>query len=230
LNGKYKPYKPFERDLSWANKYFPNGMRSAGNVADEIRFDSTTQQWEAVQRVGIVDLGSLTWSTDAVGDKIGFVCRQSVVTPPKDMYSKPNMLCAPFVTVTQANNTSYKNDKVIFANVSGWLLVSAWEFNGDASAFKNAMDGVMLYYELATPDVKTITEDINLAYDVADYGTEQLIVADGAQSAPLSAEVVYEPNVLATIKQVATMLNRLDTLEASVATMAASAVATTNEE
>jgi hypothetical protein len=92
------------------------------------------------------------------------------------------------------------------------------------------MDGVMLNYELATTDVKTITEDINLAYDVADYGTEQLIVADGAQSAPLSAEVVYEPNVLASIKQVAAMLTRLDALETAVATMQASAVATTNEE
>jgi hypothetical protein len=134
-------------------------MRSAGNVADEIRFNSTTQQWEAVQRIGV---------------------------------------------------RAYQS--------------------GDETNTAVTTDGKNTNYALATPDVKTITEDINLAYDVADYGTEQLIVAEGAQSAPLSAEVVYEPNVLASIKQVATMLTRLDALETAVATMQASAVATTNEE
>lgn len=61
LNGTYQPYKPFTRDLSWVNKYFPAtingetkyGMRRAGNVRDEIRFNSTTQKWEAVQNVGV---------------------------------------------------------------------------------------------------------------------------------------------------------------------------------
>lgn len=159
LNGTYKPYKPFERDLSWVTKYFPNGMRSAGNVADEIRFNSTTQQWEAVQKVGV---------------------------------------------------RAYQS--------------------GDETNTAVTTDGKNTNYALATPDVQTITEDVNLAYDVADYGTEQLIVAEGAQSAPLSAEVVYEPNVLASIKQVAAMLTRLDALETAVATMQASAVATTNEE
>lgn len=159
LNGQYKPYKPFERDLSLASKYFPNGMRSAGNVADEIRFNSTTQQWEAVQKVGV---------------------------------------------------RAYQS--------------------GDEADTAVTTDGKNTNYALATPDVKTITEDINLAYDVADYGTEQLIVAEGAQSAPLSAEVVYEPNVLASIKQVAAMLTRLDALETAVATMQGSAVAVTNEE
>lgn len=160
LNGQYKPYKPFERDLSWLAKYFPNGrMRRAGNVADEIRFNSTTQQWEAAQKVGV---------------------------------------------------RAYQS--------------------GDEADTTVTTDGKNTNYALATPDVKTITEDVNLAYDVADYGTEQLIVAEGAQSAPLSAEVVYEPNVLASIKQVAAMLTRLDALETAVATMQASAVATTNEE
>lgn len=61
LNGTYQPYKPFERDLSWISKYFPAtingetkyGMRRAGNERDEIRFNSTTQKWEAVQNVGV---------------------------------------------------------------------------------------------------------------------------------------------------------------------------------
>ena len=229
LNGTYKPYKPFERDLSWIKKYFPEGMRSAGSVRDEIRFNSTTQKWEAVQRIGVVDLGSLTWTTDTIGDKVGFVVKSKVVVPPADLYSKANMLCSKYVTVIQYGNTQYSNDKVIFANGNGWIQAADYAYT-DAAAFKAAMAGVMLNYELAEPIVTTITEDVNLAYDVADYGTEELIVAEGEQSAPLCADIVYAPNALSTIKNVPDIFTRLAALEAALATLQASVVANTNEE
>jgi hypothetical protein len=235
LNGKYKPYKPFERDLSWVNNYFPAkingetkyGMRRAGNVADEIRFNSTNQQWEAVQRIGVVDLGSLDWiKQDRLDATITWRFRAKIDDSiQSDILN--NMLCDKYIFDISPIGEENVDDSIVIYN--GYLYVEDTSYT-DATTFKAAMDGVMLNYELAEPIVTPITEDVNLAYDVADYGTEQLIVADGAQSAPLSAEVVYEPNVLATIKQVATMLNRLDTLEATVATMAASAVAVTNEE
>ena len=55
LYGSYKPYKPFVRDLGdIIAKYFTGGvMRSAGSAHDEIRFNSTEQRWEAVQRVDV---------------------------------------------------------------------------------------------------------------------------------------------------------------------------------
>ena len=152
LYGTYKPYKPFVRDLSWVAKYFPNGMRSAGNVADEIRFNSSTQKWEVVQRVGVRAYAS--------GDE---------------------------------NNNAVITDKV---NTN---------------------------YALPTPIVTEITENVNFDFDVSDYGTEELI-SDGA-SAPLSADIVYEPNVLATIKNLPNILARLTQMEAMVSAMA---VATTN--
>ena len=152
MNGTYKPYKPFERDLSWVAKYFPNGMRSAGSAHDEIRFNSSTQKWEAVQRVGVRAYAS--------GDE---------------------------------NNNAVITDKV---NTN---------------------------YALPTPIVTEITENVNFDFDVSDYGTEELI-SDGA-SAPLSADIVYEPNVLATIKNLPNILARLTQMEAMVSAMA---VATTN--
>ena len=152
MNGTYRSYKPFVRDLSWVAKYFPNGMRSAGNVADEIRFNSSTQKWEAVQRVGVRAYAS--------GDE---------------------------------NNNAVITDKV---NTN---------------------------YALPTPIVTEITENVNFDFDVSDYGTEELI-SDGA-SAPLSADIVYEPNVLATIKNLPNILARLTQMEAMVSAMA---VATTN--
>ena len=146
LNGTYQPYKPFYRALSWMNKYFPNGMRSAGSVRDEIRFNSTTQRWEAVQNVGV--------RAYAEGDN--------------------------------------ENPAVI-------------------------TDGTNTNYTLVTPIVTEIDEDINMDFDVSDYGTEELIVAEGEKSAALVADIVYEPNALNAIKQVPDILKRLKALESAVA-------------
>ena len=163
LNGTYQPYKPFERDLSWigrikdsnGNLAFPNGMRSAGSVRDEIWFNPTTQMWEAVQKVGV---------------------------------------------------RAYAE--------------------GDAEDTSVTTDGTNTNYALANTFVTEISEDINLDFDVSDYGTEELIVAEGAQSAPLVADITYAPNALSTLKQVPDILKRLKALESAVA----SATATTNEE
>lgn len=51
-NGEYEPYWDATKDLSIIQKNFPNGMRSAGSVYDEISFDEATQKWVAIQRVG----------------------------------------------------------------------------------------------------------------------------------------------------------------------------------
>lgn len=155
LNGTYQPYKPFTRDLSWVSKYFSNGMRSAGSARDEIRFNFTTQKWEAVQNVGV---------------------------------------------------RAYAE--------------------GDTEDTSVTTDGTNTNYALATPIVTEISEDVNLDFDVSDYGTEELIVAEGVQSAPLVADITYAPNALNTLKQVPDILKRLKALESAVA----SATATTNEE
>lgn len=167
MNGTYQPYKPFERDLSWVNKYFPAaingetkyGMRSAGSSArDEIRFNSSTQKWEAVQNVGV---------------------------------------------------RAYTS--------------------GDESDTAVTTDGTNTNYALGTPVVTEITEDVNLDFDASDYGTEELIVAEGAQSAPIVADIVYEPNALNAIKQVPDILKRLKALETAMATTTASTNVTEEE-
>lgn len=150
LYGTYQPYKPFERDLSWVAKYFPNGMRSAGNVADEIRFNSTTQQWEAVQRVDV----------------------------------------RPYAA-------------------------------GDESDSAVTTDGTNTNYTLPTPTITPIAENVNFDYDVSDYGTEELIVAEGVESAPLSASIEYSPNVLAMLKNAPGIANDVDMLKSQLSAITA---------
>ena len=211
MEDMYEAYKPFVRDLSWIKKYFPNGMRSAGNVRDEIRYNATEEQWEAVHRVGAVDLGSLNWSirtTDTNG-VYSMGANLAAVKSAKN-YEIANLTCVKYISAT-ANDVYLCKDKTIAVldNVIGKSVnVYDQSYTTDPLAFKNAMQGVMLNYELAEPIVTPIEEDINLDYDCSDYGTEELI-SEGA-SAPLVADVVYAPNALSTLKQVPDILRRLN--------------------
>ena len=228
MNDTYKPYKSFVRDLSWVAKYFPNGMRSAGNVADEIRFNDTTQKWEAVQRVGVVDLGSLEWSAMSSASSSVKIMRTFFDLKALATNEVGNITSEKFTPSTADDVYLLTSDKTIAAAyhaTGNYIAVydSEYPTAADASSFKAAMQGVLLNYELAEPIVTEITENVNLDYDCSDYGTEEL-VSDGV-SAPLSANIVYEPNVLATIKNLPNLFARLVQMEAMVSAMA---VATTN--
>lgn len=229
LNGTYQPYKPFERDLSWVAKYFPAtineetkyGMRSIGSVRDEIRFNSTTQKWEAVQRVGVVDLGSLSWETYAyTSDNTVYVARNNNDGSGKSVglstkYSLHTGSVASMPNLTYFMRTDYPKYIYICDNSYSTL-----------EDFVASVQGMQFYFILKDAKITEITEDINMDFDVSDYGTEELIVEDGVASAPIVADISYAPNALSTLKQVPDILKRLKALESAVA----SATATTNEE
>ena len=235
LNGTYQPYKPFERDLSWigrikdsnGNLVFPNGMRSAGSARDEIRFNSTTQKWEAVQNVGVMDLGSLQWQRL---DNGSFNTKSEV--PIADLkkpssYYYVNSICSNYIVVSEGEFTDTTTCLAVFTSGRLWLKDGKYT---DVDSFQAALQGVMLNYELAEPIITEIEDDINMDFDVSDYGTEELIVAEGAQSAPLLADITYAPNALSTIKQVPDILKRLKALESALAQQTTNAEPSNIEE
>lgn len=226
LYGTYQPYKPFERDLSWVAKYFPNGMRSAGNVADEIRFNSTTQQWEAVQRVGVVDLGSLEWSAMSSVSSGVKIMRTFFDLKALATNVIGNITSEKYTPSTADDVYLLTSDKTIAAAyhaTGNYIAVydSEYPTAEDVPSFKVAMQGVLLNYELAEPIVTSITENINFDYDVSDYGTEELIVAEGVESAPLSASIEYSPNVLAMLKNAPGIANDVDMLKSQLSAITA---------
>lgn len=225
MNGTYKPYKPFVRDLSWVAKYFPNGMRSAGNVSDEIRFNSSTQKWEAVQRVGVIDLGSLTWYyIDASTTRPYGTFYTAVTGKAGGAY---NMTCSKYRTIV-AGESATLVDKVVRGNEGTNIYIEDASYTGTSPAnFKAAMQGVMLNYELATPIVAEIEENVNFDFNVSDYGTEELIVAEGVESAPLSASIEYSPNVLAILKNAPGIANDVDMLKSQLSALTAQLAALT---
>lgn len=237
LYGTYKPYKPFERDLSWVAKYFPNGMRSAGNVADEIRFNSTEQRWEAVQRVGVVDLGSLEWSAMSSVSSGVKIMRTFFDLKALATNVIGNITSEKYTPSTADDVYLLTSDKTIAAAyhaTGNYIAVydSEYPTAEDVPSFEVAMQGVLLNYELAEPIVTPITENINFDYDVSDYGTEELIVAEGVESAPLSASIEYSPNVLAILKNAPGIANDVDMLKSQLSALTAqlAALTATNNE
>ena len=197
-NGDYEDYWTRTRDIN-IQPYFPDGLKRAGTVYDEISKD------KAIKRIGIVDLGTLTWTYDST---------YAVFTASVNTYTSfptpgPNNMgvCSKYLvhgSVVASELANY--DDTIFIcpynwSSSKWLLVRDTSYT-DATAFKTAMSGVMLYYELAEPVETQIDPPLNLLYQVSDFGTEQFLGAGATEpkTLPIIADIVYDVNYRDTIK------------------------------
>ena len=141
-----------------SSKYFLDGMRSAGSAYDEINFLSQ----KVIKRIGVVDMGTLNWSysttrtafqTDDLNTKIEFPVTSSDVA---------NLICTKYSAESYASGWSGTIDKccgTTFVTATKWFWVRDTAYT-DPSAFKAAMSGVMLYYELATPVETAITPSL----------------------------------------------------------------------
>ena len=211
-NGEYEPYWSRTLDLP-ISTYFPDGMKSAGSVRDELTKD------KAVKRIGIVDLGTLNWTYNADSATPYFYTTLS------DINGKPNN--------TNMMSSIYAQ-KQGFWNIAGsdmcvgsgntYLNISNSTYT-DAAAFKAAMSGVMLYYELAEPIETTITPPLDLTYKVADFGTEESITE--GKSTPFIGIIKYSDDFtrgLVNMPKNYDTTASLDALAASLSAMLTSAL------
>ena len=168
-NGEYEPFWRSERTIPATD------LRSAGTVYDE---QTAT---ERITRVGAVDLGSLSWNYNSSNPSF-YAENLPIVAQGYTNASIAPMTCAKYETVAFYDNGAYFGglDKVTaFAFASGRrLYVKDTSFGTNAATFKAAMDGVILYYALATPTTQPITPPLNLTYRVSDFGTERILHTD----------------------------------------------------
>lgn len=146
-----------------AIKALPGYGWSAGTARNYVDYENKRY----VQCVGSVDLGTLTWmktSSQSVGDyfyapvsAIGFKRLGAFGI------TVHNILCSKYITV--ARNPNAFVDKTIVldgdSTAVSQIQVKDTAYT-DASAFKQAMAGVILYYELANPivtDISTLIPD-----------------------------------------------------------------------
>lgn len=142
---EYQPYNKYRVNIP-SSKYFPDGMRSAGSAYDEINFLSQ----KATKRIGAVDMGTLNWSYESAASYERFLASVDGIKIASSS-TKGNLVCSKYTTTFVDDVYLHTADKTIAVHNTVeqvWVYDTAYT---DAAAFKAAMSGVMLYYELATP-------------------------------------------------------------------------------
>lgn len=140
-----------------AIKTLPGYGWSAGTAKNYVDYENKRY----VQCVNSVDLGTLTWEK---GESVSFKTHHLAGQKAAKSYDiAPNFMCPRYSTKTQNESWGKTSIPGISAtlNVGGWIYVNDTSFT-NATTFKQAMQGVMLYYELATPivtDISTMIDD-----------------------------------------------------------------------
>lgn len=153
----YSPFYQTEYPIPEAIKALPGYGWSAGTAKNYVDYENKRY----VQCVQSVDLGTLTWTKgESVSFKTHHLAGQKLT---KSYGIAPNFICPRYSTKTQNESWGKTSITGISAtsNVNGYIYVNDTSYT-DAAAFKQAMSGVMLYYELESPivtDISTMLPD-----------------------------------------------------------------------
>lgn len=154
----YTPYyTPISYTIPQAIQNLDGYGWSAGTAKNYVDYENKRY----VQCVGAVDLGSLTWKNSKA---VSFETRELNGQKLTKSYGiAPNFICSKYLTKTQDNLWNKPNVTGITAdaNTDGYIYVNDASYTND-TAFKQAMSGVILYYELESPivtDISTLIDD-----------------------------------------------------------------------
>lgn len=150
----YTPYyTPISYTIPQAIQNLDGYGWSAGTARNYVDYENKRY----VQCVNSVDLGTLTWEK---GESVSFKTHHLAGQKLTKSYSiAPNFICPKYSTKTQNESWGKTSITGISAtsNVNGYIYVNDTSYT-DATAFKQAMQGVTLYYELANPIVTDISD------------------------------------------------------------------------
>lgn len=162
-SGAYTPYHRNVYPIPEAIRNLPGYGWSAGTARNYVDYENKRY----VQCVSSVDLGTVNWainSASIVGEHFyGFIDSAKFKRLGAFTTTVHNILCSKYVTV--ARNSSVFVDKTITldgdSTAVSQIQVKDTAYT-DAVTFKQAMQGVILYYELANPiitDISTLIDD-----------------------------------------------------------------------
>lgn len=174
----FTPYIESTIDLSSAT----TDMKSAGSVSDE------WQNGKVTKRVGVVDLGTLVWNYYSNSDVFW-----AKLPSRKASTNGHRLLCNKYTSYDGFENLQNKGICVSWLAEDTDIAIKDTSFGTDTSAFKSAMSGVMLYYELATPTEETVplTEQF---IDVESNGTLTFI-SDETVQMPIESTTKFVVNL-----------------------------------
>lgn len=175
-NGEYEEYVihsyPYDESVQ---------LRGIPQFVDgELKYDGDTYEssGKVTRKYGIVDLGTLDWLTDP--NRVS-VFRVTITgkragQSSADRKSENGVFCGKYVYINEAVNTS--KDKYIsdYPSYGAYQVFARDTAYTDATAFKTAMSGVYLIYQLATPTEEE-AEGFTNPQIVDASGTEEYVDA-----------------------------------------------------
>lgn len=133
---------------------------SAGSVANTI--ERIENGWQYVQRVGSVDLGTFDWydgGTATSARRMNSRTKPDNVKIPIASSNTPNVICKTYDRISADETWLCTKEGVTINTKNGIVIVydSQYSTAESLAAFKQHVQGVMLYYELSTPITTDIT-------------------------------------------------------------------------
>lgn len=158
LNSTATTYEPYqENKIDLLSTQTLNGINGVNDSIEVIDKGNGLYDLKKTQNIDSADLGSLGYDVDGSNFVTGAL--GSVIKPPANDNSVGNYVCQKYVNC--ALNKSFV-DGDFGVNSSGYLYFRNSAYT-TATAFKTAMNGVILYYQLKTPVTTTIAT--NLTYN-----------------------------------------------------------------
>lgn len=171
-------------------------LKSAGSVYDSLEFYEQDGKYyqKHTQRVGMVDLGTLTYSLSSrASSPSGMVFIFALDVKPRIGSSSNNVICHMYQSNDAWQYVSNIDDKSIMvsSNANGRIYIRNDDYDNDVVGFKQAMQGVLLYYELATPIV--IVTEVDNRFDAVDCnaGDKVTFVGNSDYHLPVPNEEEY---------------------------------------
>lgn len=194
-NGEYEPYDkhsyPLDTDLTLRGIPKLDANNNLHYDGDEYESDGTV-----TRKYAIVDLGTPNWSTNRTN-----IFEATVTGLKYASYGVvPNILSSAYPTISArgGGDMPSASDKSITTNSGANVVYIKDTSYSDATAFKTAMSGVYLVYELATPTTETADPYQNPQI-VDDFGTEEY-VDERTVAIPVGHDTEYMNNLKAKLE------------------------------
>ena len=166
----------------------PEGLKSVGLVYDEAVVEDGLIT-KIIKRVGVVDLGTLNWNLNSTGF---FAYYPNDAANISSSNRGDHLICSQYAS-TNNSGTSMPEKTIGGTGGSSELFFVKDSSYSDTATFKSAMDGILLYYELAEPITYVLDEPIAAAYNIEKGGTESVISEDseGKDAALFIRDIAY---------------------------------------
>lgn len=135
-------------DLDQPLRALPNGVG-----------DYITQDDKVIRNVGVWDLGNQSWTKEANKTMIFSSKAPTNIKKPNDSSEIANVICTNYIATTFTNLANDDVSGLITSSYSDGRLFLTNSLVSDAITLKKSLNGVILFYELATPITNELTDE-----------------------------------------------------------------------